>query len=57
MKCKKFKLKLGTLATFSGVILLNVDVGLYIGIVASLLLVIFKSQRLVTLLYSNRSKK
>jgi MFS superfamily sulfate permease-like transporter len=33
------------LITFSGVIIFDVDIGLYIGIVTNLLLIIVKSQR------------
>jgi MFS superfamily sulfate permease-like transporter len=39
------------LITFSGVIIFDVDIGLYIGVVANLLLIIVKSQR-----YSTKSK-
>jgi MFS superfamily sulfate permease-like transporter len=40
-----FKKKMGWLVTFLGVMILNVDIGLYIGIGFSLLLIIFRSQR------------
>ncbi len=42
---KYINLKLGTLATFLGVIIFNVDIGLYIGLAFSILLIIFNSQR------------
>lgn len=43
----KFNLifKMGWLITYLGVMILDVDVGLYIGVAVSLLLVIFRSQR------------
>ena len=38
-------LKLGWLVTYLGVMILDVDIGLYIGVGFSLILVIFRSQR------------
>jgi MFS superfamily sulfate permease-like transporter len=41
------------LATYLGVMILDVDVGLYIGVAFSLLLVIFRSQRARTSVLGN----
>jgi MFS superfamily sulfate permease-like transporter len=38
-------IKLGWLITYLGVVLFDVDIGLYIGIGFSLLMVVFRSQR------------
>lgn len=43
---KKSKLDaMAWLFTFLGVVIFDVDIGLYIGLVSTLLLIIFKSQR------------
>jgi hypothetical protein len=53
LKIDLFKNKLAWLVTFLGVIIIDVDIGLYIGLGFSLLLIIVQSQRALTSVLGN----